>query len=151
MSVITLLVGLTVKAQQTNIVVAIAKKSTRCNSTDLGYKVYYGTSNSYDLSKKAKASVKRMCPDYQNVESKNNKDWGNYMGNYLVIISTTVTNSSGCKRSTYGVGFGTSSSNALKNAKSHLKGRNWNWSESKQGYRIEVEKKILKTYNLLYC
>ncbi|WP_462282085.1 hypothetical protein [Salinivirga cyanobacteriivorans] len=141
MSVITLLLGLTVKAQQTNIVVAIAKKSTSCNSTDLGYKVYYGSSSSYDLNKKAKVDVKRMCPDWDNVESKNNEDWGTYMGTYMVIISTTTTNSSGCKRDSYGVGFGTSSNSALNNAKKHLNGRNWSWSESKYGYRIVAEKR----------
>lgn len=141
LSVITLFVGLTAKAQQTNIVVAIAKKSTSCNSTDLGYKVYYGSSSTYELSKKAEADVKPMCPDWENVESKDNEDWGNYMGDYLVIISTTTTNSSGCRRSTYGVGFGTSSSSALKDAKSHLTSRNWSWSESKNGYRVEAEKR----------
>ncbi len=140
MSVIALFVGLSVKAQQTNISVAIAKKSTDCNSTDLGYKVFYGADYG-ELRKKSSAAVKRLCPDWEHVETKNNEDWGSYMGSYLVIISTTVTNSSGCKRSNYGVGFGTSSSAALKNAKKHLTGRNWSWSESKHGYRIEAEKR----------
>jgi len=139
MSVMALFVGLSVKAQ-TKITVAIAKKSTSCNSTDLGYKVFYGADYS-ELRKQSSAAVKRLCPDWENVETKNNEDWGSYMGNYLVIISTTVRNSSACQRSTYGVGFGTSSGAALKNAKKHLTGRNWSWNESKHGYSIEAEKR----------
>ena len=86
-------------------------------------------------------AVKRDNSDWKNVESKDNEDWGKYMGDYMVIISTTTTNSNGWRRSTYGVGFGTNSSSTLKNAKSHLNGRNWDWSESKHGYRIEPEKR----------
>lgn len=141
MSVISLLLGLTVKAQQSNIVVSIAKKATNCNSTDLGYQVYYGASSSSELERKAVTELKRNNPDWQSVESKDNIDWGSYMGNYLVIISTVTTDSKGCQRVTYGVGFGKESSSALKDALSHVKGRNWTWLESKHGYRIEVEKR----------
>ncbi|MBF01661.1 MAG: hypothetical protein CMP76_00010 [Flavobacterium sp.] len=141
MSVISLLLGLTVKAQQNNIVVSIAKKATSCNSTDLGYQVYYGASSSSELERKAVTELKRNNPDWQSVESKDNIDWGSYMGNYLVIISTVTTDSKGCQRVTYGVGFGKESSSALKDALSHVKGRNWTWLESKHGYRIEVEKR----------
>ena len=71
------------------------QKSTNCNSTDLGCQVYYGSSSSYDLTKKAKVAVKRDNPDWENVQSKDNVDWGKYMGDYMVIISTTTTNSNG--------------------------------------------------------
>ena len=141
MSVISLFLGLTVKAQETTIVVSIAKKATSCNSTDLGYQVYYGSSRSSELEKNAVTEVKRNNPGWENVESKDNIDWGSYMGNYLVIISTVTTDSKGCQRITYGVGFGKESSSALKDAISHVKGRNWTWLESKHGYRIEVEKR----------
>lgn len=141
LSMIALFAVITVNAQGKNIVVAIAKKSTSCNSTDLGYKVYFGDSSPLELGKKAKAAVKRLCPNWQNVETKDNIDWGNYMGNHMVIISTTTTNSNRCRRSTYGVGFGRSSSSALKNAKAHLTGRNWSWNERKNGYRVVAEKR----------
>ena len=41
-------------AQQTKIVVAIAEKSTNCISSDLGYQVYYGDINSYEIEKRPK-------------------------------------------------------------------------------------------------
>ncbi|WP_130736683.1 hypothetical protein [Flavobacterium sp. J27] len=141
MSAISLFLGLTVKAQQTNIIVSIAKKSTSCNSTDLGYQIYYGELGSYELEKKAVADVKRNNPGWENVESKDNIDWGNYMGNYMVIVIATTTDSKGCQRNTYGVGFGKENNSALKDAISHVKARNWTWSESKHGYRIVTEKR----------
>jgi hypothetical protein len=128
-------------AQQTNIVVAIAKKSTNCNSTDLGYKVYYGDANPYELEKSASNAVKQIVSDWDNVETVDNLDWGKHMGTYMVIISSTTTNSSGCQRSNYGVGFGINGSSALRNAKKHLTGRNWSWNEQKHGFKIVADKK----------
>ena len=98
--------------------------------------------NQYELKKKAKSQVKRDNAGWENVESKDNIYWGSYMADYMVIISTSTTNLDGCKRFTYGVGFGTNSSSALKNAKYHLGGRNWRWSENKHGYRIVREKRF---------
>ena len=141
-SIILLFVGTGVMAQQTNIVVAIAKKYTDCVSTDLGYAVYSGTSRTSELGKKAESRVKMENPGYERVESKDNIDWGDYMGNYMVIISASTTDSDGCKRYTLGVGFGTGSDSALKNAKKDLSGRNWSWSESRHGYSVVQEKRF---------
>ncbi len=139
LSIVALFLSLTTKAQQTNVAVAIAKKDTKCNATDLGYQVYYGSTSPYKLSKKAEAEVKKVNSGWENVETKDNEDWGKHMGTYMIIISATTTEPNGCKRNTYGIGFGINNSSALKNAKDHLSGRNWSWSEKKHGYSIEKE------------
>jgi hypothetical protein len=128
-------------AEAQNIVAAIAKKSTSCNSTDLGYQIYYGDAKTYELEKQAKAEVKSDNPGWENVETKDNIDWGTPMGDYVVVISASTTNSSGCTRGTFGIGFGEDRASALKDAKKHLTARNWSWSESKHGYKIVHEKR----------
>ena len=141
LSIIALFLSLSVQGQRTNIVVAIAKKSTQCGSTDIGYRMTYGTASNYALGKKAKAAIKGSARGWENIESKNNEEWGKYMGDFMTIITTTTTNSKGCRRFTYGVGFGKSHSSALQNAKSHLKARNWSWKESRDGYRIDTKRR----------
>jgi hypothetical protein len=136
-----ILMGITATAQ-TNAVVAIAKKKTNCNTSDLGYQWYSGDAKTYELSKKAKSRVRTAHPTNDYVEVKDNNDWGTYLGDYMVIISATTTLSSGCQRYTYGVGFGKSRNSAIENAKSHLSSRNWSWSESKNGFSVVEEKRL---------
>lgn len=130
-----------VNAQQTNIVVVIAKQKTSCNtSTDLGYSIQNGTAQSYELAEEAEASVKRNNPKYDWVDSKNNVSWGNHIGNYMVIISAKTSGSDGCTRLTYGVGFGNDYNSALQDAKKFLRAKNLSWSESKHGYSMVKQK-----------
>jgi len=70
-------------------------------------------------------------------EGKGANDWANYDENYVIIISGTSTSYSGCKRFTYGVGFGNSRSEALEKAVKSLKSRNWDASDD---YNIELDK-----------
>ena len=60
LSIIALFLSLSVQGQRTNIVVAIAKKSTQCGSTDIGYRMTYGTASNYALGKKQKQRLKRV-------------------------------------------------------------------------------------------
>jgi hypothetical protein len=136
----TLFFSLSLSAQQTNIVVAIAKKSTNCISTDLAFKVYYGDSDPYELKKSASNAVKQMVSDWDNVETVDNYDWSKPLGTYMVIISSTTTDSNGCKRNVYGVGFGDNVNDALTRSKRHLSGRNWSWNENKHGYNVVAQK-----------
>lgn len=138
--IIIIFLSLSLNAQQTNIVVAIAKKSTNCISTDLAYKVYYGDANPYELQQSATNAVKQLVSGWDNIETIDNIDWGKPIGKYMVIIASTTTDSNGCKRSNYGVGFGSNGNLALRNAKKHLTGRNWSWNERKHGFRIVAEK-----------
>jgi predicted small secreted protein len=129
-----------VNAQQINIVVAIAKQKTNCNtSTDLGYSIQYGSAKSYELSKVADTEVKRNNPKYDWIDSRNdNVSMGNYLGSHMVIISAKTNN--GCTRFTYGVGFGTDYNSALKNAKEFLSAKNLSWSEREHGYSVVKQK-----------
>lgn len=128
--------------QQMNIVVAIAERDISCNQTDLGYEWFAGGDRPGELKEKAVRRVKSNNPGYDNVESRDNVDWGSYMGSVVVIISGSTTNSSGCRRNTYGVGFGTNSRSALESAISHLSGRNWSWSQSGDGYSVVEERRF---------
>jgi hypothetical protein len=131
-----------VNAQQVNIVVAIAKQKTSCNtSTDLGYSVQHGSAKTYVLSKAADVEVKRNHPKHGWIDSRNdNISMGNYLGSYMVIISAKTSGSDGCTRFTYGVGFGTDYNSALKDAKSFLSIKNLSWSERKHGYSVVKQK-----------
>jgi predicted small secreted protein len=131
-----------VHAQQVNIVVAIAKQKTSCNtSTDLGYSVQYGSGKVYELSKVADAEVKRHNPQCEWIDSRNDNVYmGNYLGSHMVIISAKTSGSDGCTRFTYGVGFGTDYNSALKDAKNFLSIKNLSWSEREHGYSVVKQK-----------
>ena len=81
----------------------------------------------------ATEKVKRSHPNYKSLAVEHNGYDANY-GNHIVIIEAK-TKYQGCDKYTYGVGFGFNKSDALRNAKKSLGMRNWNWVESKHGYR----------------
>ena len=121
---------------QQKVAVAIAKRKTSCgSSTDLGYYWYSSPSKrGTDLRTEAINKVKNRHYDYENVETK-----VEYSGcTHMVIISAHISKN-GCSITTYGVGYSDDRSSALKNAVSHLTGRNWSWKKS-DGYTIAEEK-----------
>jgi hypothetical protein len=126
---------ISVKSQNTNIVVSIARNEFKCGFNDLGYSIFYGTKSVYELEKEATSSVKAKYPDFKSVDYYKNDSWGEYLGNYLVIISSNVTVDN-CTKLTYGIGYGADYSKALQNALKNIASRNWNWSENKHGYSI---------------
>lgn len=132
---------LILQAQEIKIVVAIAQKKTDCISTDLGYQVFKGKMDSYNLTKDAQVKVKKDFPESYFVDTKDNIDWGKYMGSYMIIISGSTNDDKGCRRVTYGAGFGQTHEDALKDAVNHLDGRNWSWTQNK-GYTIVEDRKI---------
>ena len=132
-----------VSAQTTKIAVAIAIQKSNCGygSDDLGYQVMYGGDNShYDLETKGKAKLKETS-SYNNRISSTYAVSNNSKGDYLVIIIAKVPYSS-CSTSVYGIGYGNNSIEATEDAVANLKTRNWSWSNSKHGYKIELKKQL---------
>jgi hypothetical protein len=137
-----------VNAQQTYIVVAIAKQKTNCNiKAHLGYSIKYGKveyvgTGSYQLSKSADEEVKRNNPNYDDVLSRvdNYMSETHYLGSYMIIISANVSRPDGCTWLNYGVGFGTDRDSALRDAKAFLSGISGFWSEKKHGYSVVEDK-----------
>ncbi|WKD85851.1 hypothetical protein KCTC32516_01198 [Polaribacter huanghezhanensis] len=120
---------------QKHIVVAFAVGKTSCQystDTDLGYQIYTGNSSS-SANKSARDRVKRDYPNLIRVSVEQN-GWKAEKGNHLVIIEVK-TKYQGCDKYTYGAGFGFNKTEALRNAKKSLGMRNWNWVESKHGYK----------------
>lgn len=123
---------------QHKVSVVIAKRDNNCgHSVDLGYAWYSSATNSAtDLKKKAKSDVTSAFSDYETTES-----ISEYNGcSYMVIISTRGKDSDGCATNHYGVGFADDRTSALEKAKKNLTGRDWHWSESRDGFTVAEEK-----------
>ena len=132
---------ISMNAQKTNIVVAIAKEDTSCSkSTDLAYNISYGDYSTYELSKSAVSKVKRKVSNYDSTTTIDNIDFGTYLGDYIVVI-VGRSKYGRCNVSTYGVGFGHNSSQALKRAISNLQSRNWNWKK-RNGYSVKLDRRL---------
>ena len=121
---------------QTKMAVALAYHYPNgcSNKVDLGYHYYYDdTQSAWDLRQKA---IKEVKLEYSHAKGAN--DWASYGDeDYVVIVSGRSTETSGCQRFNYGVGFGTNRNEALTKAIEKLKARNW---DAAKNYTIQLDK-----------
>ncbi|GLB47704.1 hypothetical protein [Neptunitalea lumnitzerae] len=61
------------------------------------------------------------------------------MGTHLIIILATFT-VDGCLRNVFGVGYAESKLEAIHNAIAHLKSRDSDYDEERDGFTIDAEK-----------
>jgi hypothetical protein len=129
-------------AQQSNLKVAVAIAKVYQNwaycaeYTDIDF--YIKTDTGVSGTQVKREVIAELQDKYQSkykdalrVEGYSNDD---DFGNYLTIVLGNA-NKKNCKEETYGVAFGTSKEQSLKNAVSRLKNNNSHWKE-KSGYKI---------------
>jgi|GEM_PF-4444832 len=119
-------------------VVAIAIERKYCGTnyyyTNPIYSYYHGTASNAALTESAKNAINQNYSGHESITFY----YSEGKGNYVIIISTTDSESPSCPRQTFAVGFGQNRTEALVKAQESLYGLNWYWNYG-DPFKVELD------------